>query len=155
MNRRCFISKLQRYGIRGLPLQLIRGYLSNRHQYTVIHNAQSNLKPQSRGVPQGSILGPLLFLIYINDLPSACSLRIRLFADDANLTFSRKSTALLEQKMNEELLKVDDWMKANKLSLNYKKTEYLVVNKLKSQSSRLNIKIGNNTITQVKQNIWE
>ena len=54
--------------------------------------------------------------------------------------------------MNEELLKVDDWMKASKLSLNYKKkTEYLVVNKLKSQSSRLNIKIGNNTITHVKQ----
>ena len=53
--------------------------------------------------------------------------------------------------MNEELLKVDDWMKANKLSLNYKKTEYLVVNKLKSQSSRLNIKIGKNTIAQAKQ----
>ena len=98
-------------------------------------------------MPQGSILDPLLFLIYINNLPSACSLRIRLFADDAYLTFSRKSTALLEQKMNEELLKVDDWIKANKLSLNYN----LVVNKLKSQSSRLNIKIGDNTITQVKQ----
>ena len=105
------------------------------------------------GVLQGSILDPLLFLIYINNLPSACSLRIRLFADDANLTFFGKSTALLEQKMNEELLKVNDWMKANKLFLNYKKTEYLLVvaNKLKSQSSRLNKKIGNNTVTQVKQ----
>ena len=89
--------------------------------------------------------------LYINDLPSAGSFRIRLFADDANFTFSGKSTALLEQKMNEELLKVDDWMKANKLPLNYKKkTEYLVVNKLKSQSCSLNIKIGNNTVTHVK-----
>ena len=102
-------------------------------------------------MPQGSILGPLLFPIYINNLPFACSLRIRLFANDACLTFSGKSTALLEQKMNEELLKVDDWMEANKPSLNYKKTEYLVVNKLKSQSSRLNIKIGNNTLTLIKQ----
>ena len=102
-------------------------------------------------MPQGPILGPLLFLIYINDLPPACTLRIRLFADDANLIFSGKSAALLEQKMNEELLKVDDWMKANKLDLNYENAEYLVVNKLKSQSSRLNIKIENNTIAQVKQ----
>ena len=103
-------------------------------------------------MPQGSILSPLLFLININDLRSACSLRIRLFADEANLTFSGKSTALLEQKMNEELLKVDDWMKATKPFLNLKKTtEYLVANKSKSQSSRLNIKIGYNTITQVKQ----
>ena len=81
--------------------------------------------------------------LYINDVPSAGSFRIRLFADDANLTFSGKSTALLEQKMNEELLKVDDWMKANKLPLNYKKKKYLVVNKLKSKSCSLNIKITN------------
>ena len=135
------IAKLQHCRIRGLPLQLICSYLSNRHHYTGIQNTPSKLKPLTRGVPQGFILAPLLFLISINDLPSACSLRIRLFADDANLTFSGKSTALLERKMNEEFLKVDDWMKANKLSLNYKKT--LVVNKLKSQSSRLNIKIGN------------
>ena len=104
-------------------------------------------------MPQGSILGTLLFLVYINDLPSACRVRIKLFANNANLTFSGKSTVLPQQKMNEDLLKVDDWMKANKLSLNYKKTEYLVVSKLKSQSSRLHIQIGNNTITQV--NIWE
>ena len=58
---------------------------------------------------------------------------------------------VLEPKMNEELPKVDDWMKAKKQSQNYKKTEYLVVNKLKSQSSRLNVRIGNDTITQVKQ----
>ena len=115
------IAELQRYGIRELPLELIRSYLSNIHQHTVIHNTQSNLKPLTKGVRQGSILGPLLFLMYINDLPSACTLRIKLFANDANLTFSGTSTALLEQKINKELMKVDDWMKANKLSLIIKK----------------------------------
>ena len=65
------IGKLQRYGIRGLPLQLIRCYLHYRHGYTVIHNTQSNLKPLTRGVSQGSILCPLLFFIYINALPFA------------------------------------------------------------------------------------
>ena len=96
----------------------------------------------SCGVPQGSTLGPLLFLIYINDLPNVCNLRIRLFADDASLTMSNKSESLLENRMNNELIKVDEWSKTNKLSLNYDKTEFLVVNKSKSKGGSLNIRIG-------------
>ena len=116
--------------------------LTNRQQYTVVHQVESSVKSVSCGVPQGLTLGPLLFLIYINDLPNVCNLRIRLFADDASLTMSNKSESLLENHMNNELIKVDEWSKTNKLSLNYDKTEFLVVNKSKSKGGSLNIRIG-------------
>ena len=144
------IKKLNCYGVRGLPLKFLSSYLTNRQQYTVVHQAESSVKSVSCGVPQGSTLGPLLFLIYINDLPNACNLRIRLFADDASLTMSNKSKTLLENHMNNELIKVDEWLKTNKLSLNYDKTEILVVNKSKSRGGSLNIRIGKNDIAQVK-----
>ena len=136
--------------VRGLPLKFLSSYLTNRQQYTVVHLAESSVKSVSCGVPQGLTLGPLLFLIYINDLPNTCNLRIRLFADDANLTMSNKSKALLENHMNNELIKVDEWLKTNKLSLNYDKTEFLAVNKSKSKGGSLNIRIGKNEIAQVK-----
>ena len=132
-----------------MPLKFLSSYL-NRQQYTVVHQAKSSGKSVSSGVPQGSTLGPLLFLIYINDLPNACNLCIRLFADDASLTMSSKSKLLLENHMNNELIKVDEWLKTNKLSLNYDKTEFLVVNKSKSKGGSLNIRIGKNDIAQVK-----
>ena len=70
------IKKLNYYGVRGLPLKFLSSYLTNRQQYTVVHQAESSVKSVSCGVPQSSTLGPLLFLIYINDLPNACSLRV-------------------------------------------------------------------------------
>ena len=126
------IKILNCYGVRGLPLKFLSSYLTNRQQYTVVHQAESSVKSVSCGVPQDSTLGPLLFLIYINDLPNVCNLRIQLFADNASLTMSNKSESLLENHMNNELIKVDKWSKTNKLSLNYDKTEFLVINKSKS-----------------------
>ena len=121
------IKKLNCYGVRNLPLKFLSSYLTNRQQYTVVHQAKSSEKSESCGVPQGLTLGPLLFLIYINDLPNACNLRIRLFADDVSLTMSNKSKTLLENHVNNELIKVDKWLKTNKLSLDYDETEFLVV----------------------------
>nr|CAB3264535.1 pol-like protein [Phallusia mammillata] len=78
------------------------------------------------GVPQGSVLGPLLFLIYINDLPSASEFETRLFADDTCLWISAYKSSTLQMSVNTELTKVDKWMRANQLSLNYTKTKYML-----------------------------
>ena len=73
------MKKLNCYGVRGLPLQFLSSCLTSRQQYIVVHPTESCVKSVSCGVPHGSALGPLLFLIYVNDLPDACNLRIQLF----------------------------------------------------------------------------
>ena len=84
------------------------------------------------GVPQGSTLGPLLFIIYINDLPQATKFQVRLFVDDTNLTLSHLQPQSLQANVNEELTKINCWMNINKLSINYNKTEYIVVTRKKT-----------------------
>ena len=80
------LKKLEHYGIRGLPLMILSSYLTNRKQYVSIDGCKSQKRAISVGVPQGSVLGPLLFLIYINDLPrSLTNLKAILFADDTTL----------------------------------------------------------------------
>ena len=108
----------------------------------------------TNGVLQGSTLGPLFFFVYNNDLPSASELRIRLFANDANLTLTHKCAKSLEEKMNYELLKIDKWIKVNKLSINYNTTEFLTLNKKKSGYNQLSFKISSNEIAQVKQTCY-
>ena len=84
------INKLDHYGIRGNALNLFRSYLSNRKQYTVIENNKSQTNNINCGVPQGSVLGPLFFLLFINDLPNCCPTgKVRIFADDTNVFFSQ------------------------------------------------------------------
>ena len=101
--------------------------MSDRKQGVSFNNTHSQLKPIVCGVPQGSILGPLLFLIYINDLYlSSKLLHFILFADDTNLFFSHKNLKTLFSKMNAELSKINEWFKANKLSLNVTKTKYIL-----------------------------
>ena len=128
------ISKLTHYGIRGVALNWFKSYLSNRSQYVVIEGVKSNCLGISTGVPQGSILGPLLFIIYINDLARASKLlRTICFADDSNLLCSLRDLAQtvpagesVIQAANNELQKIADWMAVNKLSLNASKTRLMV-----------------------------
>ena len=102
------------------------GYLSNRKQYIEIgENSKTDLKYVTCGVPQGSILGPLLFLVYVNDLPSGSRLLDPImFADDTNLFFNHKEIKHLFTVVNNELVNIKDWFTANKLSLNVEKTKY-------------------------------
>ena len=113
------LQKTEKYGFRGNPLNWLHSYLTNRIQRVETNGVSSNWQTIKYGVPQGSILGPLLFLIYINDLPLACkSLEVLLFADDINLTALNCSVENIEQDLNN----VNEWLKANRLALNMKKT---------------------------------
>ena len=110
-----------------IPFKLMQSYLSNRKQCTVINKVKSSSHGVTHGVPQGSTL----FLIYINDLPKVSNLKVRLFADDAILTLSNKDEKNLQHIMNDQLTKIDDWMKINQLTINYKKTNFMIFTKKK------------------------
>ena len=120
------LSKLTTYGVRGTAHSLIRSYLTGRKQYVSVLDESSDTLDVEYGVPQGSCLGPLLFLIYINDLCNTSNnCEFVLFADDTNIFVKAKSEYLAYQTANEILLKVNDYMKANKLHINMKKCCYL------------------------------
>ena len=126
LNHNILCEKLYYYGVRGIPLQLFKNYLANRNQYVYFNGVSSPLRSVECGVPQGSILGPLLFILYVNDIVYSSSiLKFFLFADDTNLLNSSKDLTKLISSTNEELSKVTEWFKANRLSLNVKKTHFM------------------------------
>jgi hypothetical protein len=115
-------------------------HLSNRHQFVQIDNEKSSFLTMTCGVPQGSTLGPLLFLIYINDMVNSSSiLSFRMFADDANIFYSDKDPKKLELVMNTELKKVLDYCSINKLSVNMKKTNFMVISSNTKEHININI----------------
>jgi hypothetical protein len=127
VNHKILIAKLEHIGIRGVANQWIESYLKNRTQSVKLNGFSSQSKNISCGVPQGSILGPLLFLIYINDMNKAfdkCS--VYHFADDTNLLFSHKDPLVIQKTMNNELKYLFEWLCANRLSLNVAKTEFIL-----------------------------
>ena len=107
---------IEHYGFRGTSNLWFKNYLKGRKQYTSIRGVDSSLKEISCGVTQGSILGPILFLILINDLPKASKFFTILFADDTTLQLSSKSLHDLNDLANFELSKIEDWFTANKLT---------------------------------------
>jgi len=116
VNHDILLQKLQFYfGIRRVPLQLFSNYLLNRKQYVINRNTKSSLKNISCGVPQGSVLGPLLFIMYKNDLPNCSTFTTALYGDGTYLCLSDKNLNDLQLPVNSELLKVDRWMRLNKL----------------------------------------
>jgi hypothetical protein len=127
VNHDILLKKLDFYGVRGIANQWIASYLSNRSQYVSYLNNKSDPGKITCGVPQGSILGPLLFLLYINDLAYVSrELYSILFADDTNVFISGNDIKSIADKMNIELDTVVRWLIANRLSLNINKTKYMV-----------------------------
>ena len=135
LNHEILLSKLEHYGIRDTALSWFRSYLANRRQFVDWNGFKSDSLPLETGVPQGSILGPLLFLLYINDLPAAVSLKSVMFADDTNLLISSDNFSYLIQTLNEELGKINDYFKANQLKLNAQKTKMVYFCKKKSSTA--------------------
>ena len=122
VDHKILTKKLELYGIKGCNLRCFESYLSNRKQFITYGDKQTNIETITCGVPQGSILGPLLFLIFVNDLHKVTKyLDPIMFADDTNLFYSHKNITTLFQIVNSELKLVNEWFLANKLSLNAKK----------------------------------
>ena len=151
VNHDVLLHKMENFcGFRGLALKQIQSYLSNRKQYTKMKNCKFDLTKIEYGVPQGSSLGPLLFLLYVNDLPLASQFDTILFANDTVLAMSDNNLFKLQNRVNTELRKIDFWMKKNKLQLNYFKTHYLVLDKQLNCSCLTNFLISLNSI-DIKQ----
>jgi hypothetical protein len=142
------LRKLARYGVCGPVLSWFKDYLSGRTQYVKVNGKKSELRKVLCGVPQGSILGPLLFIIYVNDLPDILEkLEATIFADDTTLVAYAKDEDTLEEIANQELKVVAEWFQKNKLTFNAKKTYYIVFTHEQSHKKReLKIEINGSII---------
>ena len=122
INHEILLTKLEFYGVRGVALKWFKNYLTNRKQYVEFKNGKTKFFEINCGVPQGSILEPILFLLYINDIINSTeNLSLALFADDTNVFYISKSLNELNETVNNELSNLSLWFRTNKLSLNIKK----------------------------------
>ena len=144
VDRKILLDKLYQYGLRGKIHKLMTNYLTGRKQYVYSNQSVSNMRECTKGVPQGSVLGPLLFLLYINDLPSASNVKLTLFADDTTVVDAQKFAS--KTKFQAELNKICNWCNNNKLLINQKKCKIM-----KFGRDNLNEKFsfGNNVLAEV------
>ena len=150
VDHKILLLKLEHYGIRGIALQWFTSYLYNRKQYVSYNGAKSKAELVKCGVPQGSILGPLLFLVYINDLCHVTGESFPiLFADDSNLFYTSNNADELANLINKELQNVIEWLEVNRLSLNVKKTHYIIFTGRNRSVPDIEIFIKNNRVERV------
>ena len=149
VNHNILLSKLNYYGIRGNALSWFKSYLSNRNQCVEVNGKQSSLQHINCGVPQGSVLGPLLFLLYINDInQSSKVIDFFLFADDTSIFCSHKNLKVLEETLNTELVNVSDWLIANKLSLNVDKTNVILFKNKNTNEGQIDLYINDELLKE-------
>ena len=150
VNHKILIKKLEHYGIRGTLNKWFESYLTNRKQHVSVLGFDSDNQAVNHGVPQGSVLGPLLFLIYINDLHKSVKHSSTFhFADDTNLLSIGDNPNTLQSKLNKDLKSLYKWLLANKISLNAAKTELIIFRKPLQKIPILNIKIHGKRISPV------
>ena len=147
------LSKLHHYGVRGVVYQWFVSYLTGRRQFVSVDSCKSDTIEITCGVPQGSVLGPLLFLIFINDLPNATNFfKPILYADDSTLlcSFSKDQIPQISLSINEHLLSVNTWLSSNRLAINTSKTKYIVFS-YRNDVVLPTIKIGDEVIEVTDQ----
>ena len=144
------LDKPYKYGIRGKLWNWFKSYLEKRKQYVCYSDISSVTLPITYGVPQGSMLGPLLFILYINDLADVSEkLFTILFADDTTILIEGTQVNSMITSLNSELAKLTDWLKANKLSINVSKTHYMVFHRSRRKQDKEDILLDNTIIKQV------
>ena len=153
VNHKILISKHEHYRIRGLPLHLFQNYLEKRTQFVEINKKSSNVLPINHGVPQGSLLGPFLFLIYVNDLNGIVNFsKIHHFADDTNVLYTSNSLKDINRKINCDLKSIGEWLKANKISLSSGKRELVLFrSKDKKITENMNFRISGQKINMISE----
>lgn len=150
VDHRLLLQKLYNFGIQGPAFKLIESFLDNRLQYTCVDSCASSKETVKTGVPQGSVLGPLLYLLYVESL-SIAGLKAEhfMFADDTMLLYSDNDQKKLERLINNDLDRFYNWLCANKLSINEEKTNYLRFQQKNKKTAPLNLKINNKPIYEV------
>ena len=138
VNHNISLEKLKAYAIQSENLKWFRSYLSNRKQFILYDDFKTEVKIVKFGVPQSCMLGPLLFLIFVNDISNSTKvLHPVLFVNDTNLFCSDSNIRTLFETAKQELSQINDWFLANKLSLNVKKTKYMFFHKCIEQENIL------------------